>query len=159
MDFLDVTTKKPGDRLHAREINRIVAAIRGVPLPSGQGAAAHATLLRPFRYKSHDGEHLVCRAFDGDVEGAVDVLVGLPYTLRQLASRAGLDFTYSSPFAREADDGSETEDQVLVPSYEVNDVIYAARVLGGTQLVDDDDYVVAFIDVNVDGRQWAVSSS
>jgi hypothetical protein len=57
---------------------------------------------------------------------------------------------------RTADDGATTETQVIVPAYVVDDVIYAMRgIEGGTNVIDDQNESVEWIDLNLDGRAWA----
>jgi len=82
--------------------------------------------------------------------------VAKPYLLRRsLASWNGITFAYSSNFEREATDGVDTEDQVIVPAYVPDDILYIVRPYGGTGTVDDGGNAIVWLDLNVDGRAWA----
>jgi hypothetical protein len=67
----------------------------------------------------------------------------------------GYTYTYSSATARQSDDGSTTEDQVITPPYFVGAQIVAERnIAGGTGVTD-----VIWEDVNKAGRAWAEASA
>lgn len=109
---------------------------------------------------THQNDHLECTLLADD---AIEVLVAKPYLLRRTPfdglTRDGIEYTYSSASARIADDGDE-ENQVIVPSYVAGDVIYALRgiedgVLLTVQSGDDAGADLNWIDMNLDGREWA----
>lgn len=62
------------------------------------------------------------------------------------ADRDGIDFTYTDVNNRNADDGTDSEDQIMWPSFAVGDIIVARR--------DGEDGVL--VDTNRAARAWAV---
>jgi hypothetical protein len=90
----------------------------------------------------------------GIVVSGTSTNVAKPYLLRRsLVSRDGITYTYSANQAREANDGADTEEQVVVPSYIVGDYIYGARARSTGVIVSGVE--CSFIDINADGRAWA----
>lgn len=157
----------PGSELSASAYNLIVDNVirnkTGIDQPKqSKFFRINSTLpeIRQFKVVSEHGDYLKANPYDGAESNTdVEILIAKPYLLRQsLASRNSLTFTYSSN-TRTADDGSETEDQVVVPSYVVGDVIYAMRnVQGGTSVnisINGIDKKVVWLDLNIDGRAWA----
>ena len=124
-----------------------------------RGLNVTGSIVRQFRVKSVGNDHITCRTWDGTTEGDTDVKVAKPYLLRRTPfdgeTRDGITCTYSSACERQASDGVDTEDQVIVDSYIADDIIYAIRVIvGGTDTtVSDED--IMWLDLNVDGRYWA----
>lgn len=123
-----------------------------------------------FQVVSVQTDYLVCNPLDGATGVAsTDVVnVALPYLLRRTpfdgSTREGISYTYTSNIQRTASDGSDTETQVIVPSYAAGDSIFAMRgVLRGTGavLVDGNNNTTAldWIDMNFDGRAWAKDDS
>jgi hypothetical protein len=56
--------------------------------------------------------------------------------------------------ATNADDDEEA--QIIVPAYEVDDIIIGfTGIRGGTNISDDNDDPVIWMDLNIDGRMWA----
>lgn len=124
-------------------------------------------------------DYLACERLQGSPQNEGDddfVRVALPYLLRRTpfdtgddapvaygADRASISYDYSSNTARTAtDDDDHSEDQVIVPSYVVGDVIYAVRGVGGGTGVlytntDGDRIDVEWLDLNVDGRAWGAA--
>jgi hypothetical protein len=97
--------------------------------------------LQSFRVKSFaagDGDHLVCRTWNGQtsVEGTVDVLVAKPERLRlrpyHNQTVNGVRYVYDTPTQRTATQGDISEVQIVVPPYYVNQVIRAASPIKGT---------------------------
>jgi len=125
-------------------------------------------IVRPIAYhfKSMEDDYLVCRTWDGENEGDEDINISKPTKLRFSITSETIDsdaVSYSSydtsTQTRNADDGSTSEDQVIVPRYLVNDVIYAIRC---QTFVDDPDAdpdsdpmpQLNLIDMNIDARAW-----
>lgn len=119
-----------------------------------------------FQVVSVGTDYLVCNPFDGaSGEAGTDVVnVALPYLLRRTpfhgSTREGIAYSYTSATARTATLGSDTESQVIVPSYAAGDLIFAVRgVLRGTGavLTDGNNATTAldWVDMNFDGRAWA----
>lgn len=111
---------------------------------------------KQFRVKSVYADLLVCRTWDGADEGGEDVLVAKPYLLRRSPfdgqTRDGISYAYTSHFERTATLDEETEDQVIVPSYVEDDLIYGiSNIEGGTNVTNAE-----FLDINADGRAWAL---
>lgn len=135
----------------------------------GSGLRYHLPLAAAqFRYKSTDGDYLVCKAWDGTSESGEDVAIAKPYLLRpSITARTiggtAYTYTYTDDFTRESDGGGTTEDQVVSPDYQVDDLIFAARVRRGTEVdVDNvagvgeqaDNEPILWVDLNLDGRTW-----
>jgi len=126
---------------------------------------ATGTLNRPqqFRVQSVGNDHITCHTWDGTTEGTVDVKVAKPYLLRRTPfdgeTRDGITYTYSSAVEREADDGADTEDQVIVDSYIEDDIIYAIRRISGGTDVTVSTVDLQWLDLNIDGRYWAKKAS
>lgn len=118
-----------------------------------------AAQVSQYRIKSVGADHLVCRTWDGTTEGTLDLLVAKPYLLRRTPfdgqTRDGITYTYSSDIAREADDGSTTETQVVVPSWVADDIIYATREVQGGVEAEGGGEELFWVDDNRDGRAWA----
>ena len=75
-----------------------------------------------------------------------------------VVARAGITYTYSAVDTRTADDGAATEDQVIVPSYTVDDEIYAMRGINrGSGVFSDPNSTqkIEWLDLNLDARAWA----
>jgi hypothetical protein len=130
----------------------------------GGSPAALDFALQQMVVQSVGPDHLVCRRLepDGSV-GVLDVYVLKPWTLRQTPFDGqtinSKTYEYQDNATRTVTQGSEEETQAITPDYTVDDVIFAAltNVLG--QLDPEDVYEpdrTVLVDVNVDGRAWAV---
>lgn len=119
------------------------------------------TKIRPFLWKSSGGnDHWICREYDyytGAI-GAVDVKVAKPVLLRMVASRPGgagnITFTYTDYQERVADDTTQTETQIITPSYTLNDTLWCVMPVGGTGVYVSGEPVI-WLDLNADARAWA----
>lgn len=155
----------PGQELDHRKLNEPVDAIE----------ALQAQVFSPFQAPNNQRQFGVSEfvfvsddedyfwATPQDESGEDSVAIAKPYTLRNsVTSRAGLTFEYTGTQARTADDGSETEGQVVVPSYTTGDKVYAARASTPTNIeftrTDGTMGEVLWVDINADGRQWAKQS-
>lgn len=150
---------KAGETLSARALNRVVAGVvrarAGIRSPAQIPVPQTGAILQ-VNVVEQGGDWLKVRTWDGETEGTEDLYVAKPYLLRRsLPSWNGLTFTYTSDYEREATDGVDTEDQVIVPAYVIGDILYVVRPIGGTDVVDDDTAPVVWLDLNVDGRAWA----
>jgi hypothetical protein len=110
-----------------------------------------------YRLKSIQSEYLTCRTWNGTTEGGTDIYVAKNHKLRcSIASAVidGVTVTYTYPLAdnvsRTATITTTSEDQVIVPRYLVNDLIFAVESSSGTGVSGK-----TLIDLNVDGRAWA----
>ena len=117
---------------------------------------------RQYRVKSVQDDHLVCREWDGTVEGAGDVKVAKPFLLRKTPfdtlTRNGITFAYTSSTERTAteDSSGDIQNQIIVSSYQVDDLIYViGNVAGGVDTQDENSVDLTRLDLNVDGRAWS----
>lgn len=153
--------------LEARKLNQVVEAItrqeQGAPAIQ-QRVASEVTLpeIRQFKVTEVLQDYLVCLPWDGVAEGTALTYVAKPPTLRaSVTARNGITYTGVSTNGqtRTATSGSDSETQVIIPTYLLGDVLYAVRnVKGGTGVTREAggaDVPVVWQDLNVDGRQWA----
>jgi hypothetical protein len=143
--------------------------IKLIPVRMGAGGAGESGLVKQFRVKSVQNDHLVCREFDGTTEGLVDVLVTKPFDLRRTgwhgqavvyvlepfpASPGTLTITYSfvSPVYRIATaTNGVVEHQIIIPRYLPNrSIVFACKSENGTGVSG-----VEWIDLNDEGRAWS----
>jgi len=118
-------------------------------------------LIKMFKVVSVEADYLICHSWDGTTEGTTPITVALPYLLRRtpfdFLTRKNITYTYTTNIEREADNGDDTETQVIVASYEIGDIIYGSQgVLGGTGVIDTAGDSVSWLDLNIDGRYWAM---
>lgn len=152
---------KKGDPLYTYRLNQPVkvlqALVQGVKPPRGKTPEVKPPFVQQFKILEIADDYLVCNPYDGETQLAEEILVARPYLLRMsLASWNGLTFTYVDEQSRVATLGAETEDQTIVPQYVVGDIIYGLQgIFGGTAVEDDDEKVVQFVDLNIDGRAFA----
>jgi hypothetical protein len=131
---------------------------------SGGGGRVELAL---YRFKSMEDDWLVCRTWDGKNEGSKDVLIAKPTKLQfsiESETIDGVEVDYSAydteKQMRHASSGVDPnkteEDQVIVPRYLMDDLIYVmpARTL----VLDADEKDLGLLDMNVDGRAWAATS-
>jgi len=125
------------------------------------------TTARRLLLKSVSDDYLVCRAWDGTTEGSSAIYVAKPFLLQRTphdgVSRhgytAGNYAAYAITRTVTRDSDAETEDQIIVPNYQVGsgsydgDEVYALLCKTGISA----DLPVRLIDLNVDGRAWAES--
>lgn len=123
--------------------------------------------ITTWHLKSVSDEYLVCRSWDGENEGTQDVKIAKPSKLRSSIDEETIDgtlVTYTNYDAenqtRHASAGvapnTTEEDQVIVPRYLQDDVIYAVKAK--TMAADEDGKDIALMDLNIDGRAWAATS-
>jgi len=154
-----------GQRLSASQLNELVNALnklRGVTPPQQQIDPVPYR-VQQFKIVSIDYDFLTCNEWFGGVKGTrgkLQIKVAKPYLLRKTPfvspepDRSGIEYTYSGTQARTADNG-DTEDQVVVPSYVVGDIIYACSpIVNGTGVLNG-KITLDWIDCNFDGRAWA----
>ena len=154
---------KSGQSLSARSLNRLVSGIvraRPAILSPRQVQGAAAGVILQVNVVEQGDDWIKVLTWNGASEGTDPIYVAKPYLLRRsLASWNGLTFTYSSNFERTATKGGDTEDQVIVPAYVPDDILYVVRPYGGTDTVDADDQPIVWLDLNVDGRAWAKAAA
>lgn len=159
-----------GEKLSASKLNEGVRAAQGtttgvrppmqiVPVPINAKVASGVTQYRITAIKD---DYLVCKAWDGSVESGDIVYVAKPWTLRTLVSRNSIaysDYAETTSLQRTATRSNSSETQVVVPTYAVQDIIYAvAGIAGGTGAsrtnTDDESLAIGKLDMNVDARAW-----
>lgn len=173
---LDQWRWRRNDAITAKRLDstaRVVQELHGAVEPpkqivrQGQETAAD---VRQFRIVAVNGDYVTAARLQGTYENEADTddqtYIAKPYLLRRTpfdgASRNSIDYTYTDNVTRTATDAdSNTETQVVVPSYVVGDIIYATRAIdGGTgvELVTTQGRIaVEWLDLNVDGRAWATA--
>jgi len=127
-------------------LNRIVDRVNKLsenpagPAGADPGFLAHTTLL--LEIQTLNAANLTCIIPDPAPDPTADLyVVELPQTFNE-TSRGGVTYVYTDINNRTADG---TEVQQLTPSYIVGDLVVATSVLDGQ----------FWIDMNIDGRQWA----
>lgn len=173
--FKQLPPYRPGELLKAKRLSNTNQAINrfisGTGPPQQRFGRGRTQPLRIGRFKIKDvrQNHLVCREWDGSSEGKLDIKIAKPFLLRaELTTRVigGTEFTYtftgSEAQEKVADDGSDTETQVVVPRYEFGDEIYAVkgpnRGTGVAITVSGVSTDVDWMDMNIDARAWAKQS-
>jgi len=153
---------RKGEPIRARDYNQapnLLNKDRVVKPPSQTDGARGVGRVKRFEITEISGDYLVCIPKGSGQESGETVYIARPYLLqRSRASHNEVDFTYTDDQTRTADDGVDTETQVVVPAYVVGDEIDACRVIGGagvTTTEDDGELTVQWRDVNTDGRFWA----
>jgi len=164
-----------GEPLTARRLNEPVKVIRqlirGVEPARQLKSSSRSTSVdvRQFRIKSIDLDFMICREWNGTAEGDADFIIAKPPLLRASVTERTfgvLTATYSAVNStgtqRTATVGGDSETQVVIPSYEVDDVVYAIRnVKGGTGATREElgnDIAVDWLELN-QGRAWATKAS
>ena len=129
---------KPGDRLLADKLNQPIDAINSMARGVRPGVGAHRlprVVGRQLQITAIENDHLTCNPYDGNADTTTEIRVAKPSLLRHVAAHNGITYQYRSDGTREANNGSSTEIQALVPAYVVGDVIYAlANFAGGTNV-------------------------
>lgn len=163
----DIARVAKGERIFANGQNRVIEAVnrlsRGVAPPQQVFSGDKRPVpigVRQFKLVSVQTDYLVCNEWDGTTQGDGEYKIALPWMLRQTPfdgqTRNGITYTYASASERTADDGSNTETQVIVPSYVAGDVIYGMKeIRGGTDTEDEAGDTVGWLDLNIDARAWA----
>lgn len=95
-------------------------------------------------------KYLIC-----DKDGAT-IPVAKPYGLRKDAEwPTGPEYTYDGASTRTAvQDGYSDETQKITPDYQVGEELLVVRV-PSARLLDDDNILILWMDMNVGGRTWA----
>lgn len=131
------------------------------------------SVIQQFRVVGFSGfpNTITCKTWDGVTLGTDTVQIAKPFTLRRKPFEGfvwnGITYSFQSNIERTAiktipgnPPTEQTEKQVIVPAYTMNQTIYAAKdVVGGVGATYDDEAGVAqnavWVDLNVDGRSWA----
>ena len=170
---------KIGDKLTAEHLQQVVTVLKalGGMGPTSQILPPQDTshFVRMFKVKALDKDVIICFEWNGLEKGEDEVKVALPFLLRKTPFdeatredpelRAGISYVYSefnlrvATKAGEGEDDDETEDQIIVDSYEEDDIIFAMKgVFGNTSVYHDEEEEepIIWVDMNLDGRYWAL---
>lgn len=138
---------KPGDRtIPARLINGIGDAVNKITntinAPSQKRTSPKTQPFVRFEVVSHDGDFILAKKFNPDgTKEATDTTIAKPQLLQRTpfdgVTWSGITYTYSSDTEREADNTSDTEDQVISPAYLAGHEIFAFKPANGTGVLDD----------------------
>ena len=153
-----------GEPLDHRKLNQVVKAVAALtkgcrsPRQIVPRAGEAPLQMQQFKIVTIDDDLLVCNPFNGlEADTESEIIVAKPPELR--ASRTswnGQTFTYTNSQTRSATNGSDTETQLVTPSYVVGDVVFAvSNIIGGTGVTLDDDTPVEWMDHNCAARAWA----
>ena len=160
-----------------RRVNRKITGPRVIETPHGWHirdtpfvAGSIGSVIKQFKLKrvgfsEIDGDLLICRGWDGEVEGEKDVYVAKSFLLRRSPFdkkiRDGITYDYFiSSVGRRAKDinDNQTEFQVVIPKYVIGDLIYAtSKVIGEIAgvVVPKGIEKPIWLDNNNDARAWA----
>lgn len=162
-----------GTPLEARRFQQVVDALKalgGVSPGSQKIDTGRIIQLKMFKVVKLEQDVIICNTWNGIEKGTDEIKVAMPFLIRRTPfdeatrtdpKRANITYVYSDFNLRLAtDEDDETEDQIIVASYELDDIIYAMKgIFGGTSLYHDDpanETPVIWLDTNVDGRFWAL---
>lgn len=171
-----------GDVLSASRLNRPIKAINRLlgNVPRGQQvirtsapSAPAGTTITQFRFKQLVTDAFFARTWNGEEEGEESIEIALPYQLRKTPFDGmlidGIRYAYGTAVSRRtANLGFQRfENQVIIPRYRRDDLIYAVRgAIGGTSVTrsnpedpEEPDVTIPWLDLNVDGRAWAAEFS
>lgn len=144
---------------------RLIQTTRGTALeiqPGKGGTASEPATISQYRFKAMGDDTIECVEWDGLAEGAT-VNINKPFILRRTpfdnktityqTERTPpvllVSYVYTSAVKRTARIAAETETQIVLPRFTLNDIIYATNC---EQLGSGDE---GLIDINADGRTWA----
>lgn len=158
-----------GDPINKDTLNDIVKAFnggKGIKPPSQKmPTSGFNGKLKQMVFKNFapdtELDYIICRTWDGTTEGTEDIKVGKPVglryeTTRNLGSFQVITYSWSTAISRQAANTSTfiTENQVIVPQYVVDDLILVATC-DYTEVYDEDDNPIYYVDSNNAGRAWA----
>lgn len=154
--------RRPGDAVLAAEWNDLLRRVRALEntfLATGAVPGSVPAIAVPFRYKSSDGDVLVCRPYLEGTEVTEDYYLAKPYTHRpSVTTRGSHTYAYTTDFERTDTVAAVVETQVLTPAWEVDDIVYGIRVAYYTGVTYDPGtgtIPIEWLALN-DGRAWAV---
>ena len=104
-----------------------------------------------------DDDTLVVQAVDEETPNLITIAKSpeLQRTPFDGQTIGGFTYSYASGLARNVVKDADSEDQVIIPQYDVGiTVVYVMEPVGGTGVVFNDKDVL-LIDINAGGRMWA----
>jgi len=142
---------RAGGRASAGGFNSVLAAVRALygypPTPGLVDSGGMHTrgplrqvLVDQFQLISESEDYLTCAVFDGVTAAGAYLIAKPPHLRGAIATRT-----------------VGTEEQVIDPPYAVDDLIYAVRPRGGTNVTDANGLRVVWLDISP--RRWAASCS
>jgi len=165
---------KKGQKLFAKTLNeprKVLNSLGGAAPPSQVlPGPSKAFQMKMFKVIELDTDIIKCFTWNGIEKGEDEIKVALPFLLRKTPfddatrtdpPRADISYVYSDFHIRIATNADgDDEDQILVASYETDDIIYAIKgIFGNTSVYHDDpsnETPVIWLDANIDGRFWAL---
>lgn len=144
----------------AKRIVTAVRAVEGAPTDlTGVRRQRLQAALRPMKFAkvvTEYNDYLAVHSWDGTTEGTALINVAKPWKLRHdYTHYAGLtSLTTVSASEVTVTDGTTTETWKMTPSYQAGDVI-AYWNIGKTGVMVS-SVELTLVDVNLDGRAWAV---
>lgn len=161
------------ERISADKLNQVVDAVNrltlGVAPPRQKASDSKLSAGAPVRYQIAEihGDYLMCRRLSGNVAAGELIAIAKSPKLRRTPfdgeTENDIEYTYTTDIKRTADDGSGTEEQVVVPAYYAGDEILAVNIDTGITDADGEEGVtgtlITWLDLNIDGRAWAKSAT
>ena len=158
----------------AAQHNQLVAAVERMQVairppvqvfPNGGQAQGSVLSEQQFKLVEIFGDYITANPWNG-VEANTDqtVFIAKPYLIRNsITSRNGKTYsTFSNASGlQQRSNDTDSETQVVIPTYVTDDIIYARTgIIGGTSVsysVNGVDYPVVWLDCN-DSRAWSKKS-
>ena len=152
----------------ARKVHETVQTVLNKPVDARQKQRARSLNIPFVKMKviTVEDDYLTCkrvRAIDGTTITTDDAIINVakPWELRQTylhnTTNNGITYDYTDGTERNADDGSDDEDQVIVPAYDIHtDVIINCFQVYTGVIIDDNP--VMWEDLNTAGRAWALDN-
>lgn len=168
MNIKDLEEWRSGDPLEARKLQQPITVLQALGgVRPGQQVFNGGVFfeVRMFKVLRLEEDVIICNFTNGTTSQDDEVKVALPFLLRRtpfdvLSTRAGISYVYSDFNQRVATNSDgDTEDQIIVDSYEADDFFFAARgIFGGSGVFHDDSRTIPVVwqDMNFDGRYWAL---
>lgn len=135
------------------------------------GCFPNKSLTQQYKVKGlNKPDSITCVTWDGTDEGELEIEVAMDWIMRKTPfdeatgePRKDISFVYDpDDFHKRTatitvDGEDEEQEQVILPSFEENDIIYASEgIIGGVGVVDKDtDKPLIWLDDNRSGREWS----
>ena len=156
-------------------VHRTTRGVAIIPKAGGKGVPGVAAPVQMFVVEGIEKEFLICKDWDGEIEGEAYIHVAKPPELRYSITKAiieGVAVTYTydddpGRCQRTCASAVDSEVQIIIPRYKIGKadvsderigVIYAAPVKddnAGVVIPGTPEETIKWIDINVAGRAWA----